>query len=304
MLGDVVRSGAAPTLRQMPRSTLPPTAPPRAARRQGSGARRSTYRSRGRRRRRLVLVVVLAGSAVLAAALALGGSPSAPPKPPRPFTVGRGARSALVLPGRGPVRRATVIFLHGWGLTGRQAYGAWLRHLTARGSTVIVPRYQTSLRTQSLVVPGNAIAGIRSALRRIEPRPATVVVAGHSVGGVLALDYAVRARGLRLPPAAAVLSIYPGGALKGMPPIPEDDPSALPQTVKRFVVVESTTDTVVGTTPAETIYAAASGLPPARRKLVTIEDGAAGDHFAPALQSAVARKTFWPLLDRLVTAAR
>ncbi|MGI9099229.1 MAG: alpha/beta fold hydrolase [Solirubrobacteraceae bacterium] len=85
------------------------------------------------------------------------------------------------------------MFLHGWGLTGPKAYDGWLRHLTARGSTVIVPRYQSSSGTNSEDVPDSALAGVRSALRRLRPRPRRVVVVGHSVGGILAVDYAARA---------------------------------------------------------------------------------------------------------------
>ena len=196
------------------------------------------------------------------------------------------------------------MFLHGWGLTGPKAYDAWLRHLTARGSTVIVPRYQTSLRTDSQKVPDNALAGVRAALRRLRPRPTRVVLIGHSVGGVLAVDYAAHARSLGLPRAAAVMIIYPGRTLKDMPPVPEEDPAQIPAGVRQLLVLASPTDRLVGTTPAEAIAAGAVKLPPSRRRLITVDDAVAGDHFAPALDSAEARREFWKRADRLIRLVR
>lgn len=254
------------------------------------------------RRRRLAAPAVIA--VIVAGAVAIssfdGPGPDPKPRPPRPFTVGSGARSALVLPARGRRRRPVVVFLHGWGLIGPDAYRAWLRHLTRRGSTVIVPRYQASLRARPEAVPGDALAGVRSAVARLRPRPRRVVVVGHSVGGVLAVDYAVQARALGLPAAQAVMSIFPGGALRDMPAIPQADPARLPSTVRRLVVLESTSDEVVSTSAAEDIYHGAVGLPEERRELVTIREAAAGDHFAPVVDAPAARRVFWARLDRLL----
>lgn len=224
------------------------------------------------------------------------------PDPVRSYVVGRGARSALVLPARRRPRRPTVIFFHGWGLTGPRAYRAWLRHLAGRGSTVIAPRYQTSLRTWSEDVPDNALAGVRTALKRLPPQPGVVAV-GHSVGGVLAVDYGARAAALGLPPAQAIMSIFPGAALRGMPPVPEDDPANLPTDVRRLLVVSSPSDQVVGTAPAQTIYDAAFNLAGGRRELLTVDDPDAGNHFAPVVDSRAVRRIFWRRLDRLVSLA-
>lgn len=258
---------------------------------------RTVYR---RRRAPWVLVLALAALAVVVAVTAGRGPGSAPPPPLRPFTAGRGARSALVLPARGQRRRPAVLFLHGWGLTGRTAYRSWLRHLTVGGSTVVVPRYQTSLDTPSTQVPANAVAGVRAALRRLRPRPSGFVVVGHSVGGVLAIDYAVEAAGRGLPPALAVVSIYPGGAFKTMPPIPQDASSGIPASTRRLLVMASPTDTIVGTGPAQAIYDNATSLPPGRRELVAIDDPVAGNHFAPAVDSPAARRAFWAPVDSVL----
>ena len=229
------------------------------------------------------------------------GAPQA--SPPRPFRVGTGSRGALVMPARGSRRQPTVVFLHGWGLIGPEAYRPWLEHLAARGSTVIVPNYQTSPRTRSGDGPENAIAGIRSALRRIRPRPRSVVVVGHSAGGILAIDYAANARRRRLPPAAALMAIFPGGALRDMPSIPEAAPEELPASLRRLWVLASNADRVVGTAPAQAIVQSAAQIPTRRRRLLVVDDPAPGDHFAPVIDSPTARRAFWARLDQLLELA-
>ena len=247
------------------------------------------------------LVVVVAAAAAGCGAVAGGGDAGRPAREaPRPSVVGSGARSALLLPARGRRHGPAVVFLHGWGLTGPTAYRSWLRHLTDRGSTVIVPRYQASLRTSPETLPGNLMAGVRAALRRLRPRPRGVVVVGHSVGGILAVDYAARARSLGLPPAVAVMIVYPGGVLRDMPAVPEDDPKRVPSSVRRLLVLASPSDRVVGMAPAQAIFHGSLRLPAARRRIVEIDDPVAGDHFAPVLDSPTARRVFWSRLDRLL----
>ena len=222
------------------------------------------------------------------------------PEPPQPFTVGRGARSALVLPARGGRDRPTVVFLHGWGLIGPEAYRPWLNHLADRGSTVIVPRYQESVQAGSEAALGNGVAGVRRALRRLRPRPRYVVAVGHSTGGVLAMEYAVAARRLKLPPARAIVAIYPGAALRDMPPIPQSDPAALPSATSRLLVLASPVDEVVGTAPARSIHDGAVNVADSRRELVTVDDPVAGKHFAPVVDTPEAREHLWRRVDDLL----
>ena len=255
------------------------------------------------RRRWIRLVIPLLAVSWIILALLGGDDPAKPPKraeSPSPFTVGRGARGAVVIPARGERRRPVVVFLHGWGLVGREAYRPWLDHLASRGSTIIAPRYQTSIRTNTRDVLDNAFAGVRSALRRLRHRPRNLVVVGHSVGGVLAVEYAIRARRLRLPRARAVVSIYPGGAVKGMAPIPQSDVAGLPSATQRLVVFASPRDRLVGTAPAQAIHDGALKVAERRRRLVTVDDPIAGKHFAPVVDSAAARREFWNPVDRLL----
>ena len=244
--------------------------------------------------------------AAFAAGLLVASEPPSPsdeirvPQRVKPSMVGRGARSARLLPPLSPSRGQVVVFLHGWGLTGPRAYRAWFTHLRRRGITVIVPRYQAGLGTSTERVFGNAVAGLRAAFRRGSP-PRGVVVVGHSAGAILALNYAVRARSLRLPPARAVVMAYPGGAIRGQDPLPEPSPALLPASVRTLTVFASPSDAVVGTETASRIHDGASRIPAERRRLITVDDPTAGGHFAPVLDSPAVRRIFWSELDAVLS---
>lgn len=253
--------------------------------------------------RRGVALLAAAAALVLVLVASRGGDDRSSPRTPAAlrsaFTVGRGVEATRVLPPIGPSNGETVIFLHGWGLVGPSAYSPWLEHLRRGGSTVLVPRYQRDLRTASSRVPDAVLAGVRGAVQRLPDRPTDVVVVGHSTGGVLALDYATKAPRARLPPARAVLAIYPGGALRDMPPLTADA-AALPRGT-RVILMASAADQVVGIAPAQRLYADAEHLGP-RRELTLVDDPGATDHFAPARPGEAARRTFWPVADALIGA--
>ena len=145
-------------------------------------------------------------------------------------TVGQGPQTATIVrpdvDGRVPV----VLFLHGWGATRPRFYQPWLDHLAREGNAVIYPRYQDSFVDQPSEVLGNALAGVRLALKRIDAKPGSLVVAGHSAGGALAADYAAIARTAKLPVPVAVFSAYPGRTLRRVNVgIPEIDPARIPR---------------------------------------------------------------------------
>ena len=71
---------------------------------------------------------------------------------------------------------------------------------------MIYPRYQDSFVDQPAEVLGNALAGVRLALRRIDAEPGSLVVAGNSAGGAIAADYAAIAPTAKLPVPVAVFS--------------------------------------------------------------------------------------------------
>ena len=220
--------------------------------------------------------------------------------PPRLLTetVGNGPQTATIVrpdvDGRVPV----VLFLHGWGATRPRFYRPWLDHLAREGNAVIYPRYQDSFVDQPAEALGNALAGIRLALRRIDEEPGSLVVAGHSAGGALAADYAAIARTAGLPVPAAVFSAYPGRTLRRVRVgIPEIDPSRIPAGT-HVIALAGSDDRVVGSRVARRIARATGG------RLVVVDDPRASDHLGPQRSDAVAQREFWRRLDALIRRAR
>jgi acetyl esterase/lipase len=224
----------------------------------------------------------------------------------RTTSVGEGARAVTILRPAGATEPLpAVIFLHGWGETRVSDYGGWLRHLAREGSAVIFPRYQRDESSRPDRALESAVAGIRAALRKeVKIAPESVVVAGHSAGGALAADYAAAARREGLPPAQAVLAVYPGRAILGYPGgIPAVDPDRIPRST-RIVALAGDADAVVGTEPARALVESASRVPRSRRRLVIVRNDAVDDHYAAERTGRAARQTFWRRLDRLIARAR
>ena len=240
-----------------------------------------------------------------------GSAPSEPAKARAPVRrsvemtrVGRGARGAVVLhPSPAPADPPVVVFLHGWGLTRVADYRGWLRHLAKRGNVVIFPRYQLNEGSDPGRARVDALAGVRSALRRF-PASGPMVVAGHSAGGALAADYAAVSDRARLPRPRAVFSVYPGRAILGYPGgIPAANLRAIaPDT--RLVVMAGAGDTIVGQAPARELVRQAGAIPRNRRRFVLVGNPRVADHFAPTRRSRAARRTFWRRLDVLIAQAR
>jgi hypothetical protein len=178
-----------------------------------------------------------------------------------------------------------------------------MRHLARRGNVVIVPKYQNGPHSDPARVRGPMLRGVRTALRRVELAPGTLVVAGHSAGAAMAADYAAVARSHRLPQPRAVYAVCPGRRIIGTPGIPAADPARIPPST-RLLVLAGARDVVVGQAPARELRAAATSIPASRRRFVLVADPRVADHLAPLRSSAAARKTFWRRLDRLIGAAR
>ena len=253
-------------------------------------------------------VLLLLVAVAVAAVFASSGGGSDDPRLSRPalerLAVGQGARGATVFHMRGAGRRPALVFLHGWGLKGPLAYRPWLEHLARTGSTVIVPRYQASLRSRPDRALANAAAGIRAALRRVPVRRGDVVIVGHSAGAALGADLATGIEPSGLAPARGLLLMYPGRAIKDFPAgIPPQDLSRIPSSTST-VVVASPVDRVVGDGPARELHGtlAANGLDDLQ--LLEVTDPGLGEHFAPARSRPEVRSYFWRLLDRLVTRTR
>ena len=246
---------------------------------------------------------------LVAAALDSGGGgdprrpgtdgPFAPPGSER-IEVGQGARGATVFrprdaDGPGPV----VVFLHGWTAVDPELYGRWITHLVEGGNSVIVPTYQERPFDNVVSPLGNALFGIQEALGAVDLAPGRLVVAGHSAGGALAVDYAASARAAGLPPAAAVFSVYPGRTLPGAGVrMPRADARQIPAGTP-LLVLAGADDRLVGDRVARQIARTATR---AKTTLRIVRDPAVDDHAGPVRAGPEARRQFWAPLDRLIAA--
>lgn len=220
--------------------------------------------------------------------------------------VGRGARRVYILRPSNGKRGPLVLFLHGYGSATVAGYEPWLAHLVRRGATVLFPAYQRRPYDDRRLAPeslDNLTQGLPAALRLVGVPEEGLVAAGVSAGGALAVDYAVSAKELGLPPARAVYSVYPGRGVPGgrivIPPRRGSPPSST-----RMVAVASPTDREAGTDWARELLAGATAVPESRKRLILVRRPEVGDHSAPGRSDREARRTFWGPLDRLVFTTR
>ena len=213
--------------------------------------------------------------------------------------VGAGAQAAAIFRPARSANRPTpvVVFLHGWVAIDPSRYGRWIGHLVRKGVTVIFPAYQTKPAYDTTTPLGNVLAGVRAALGQVVLEPGRLVIAGHSVGGALAADYAAVAADHGLPTPAAVFSVYPGRKLRHLKvPVPAVDLMQIaPGT--RVIALAGERDTSVGRGTARRIVAGAAR---ADARLVTVRDDAVDLHRAPRTFSGAAQRTFWAPLDVLI----
>lgn len=241
-------------------------------------------------------------------ALGSGSEPRKQPTGVRPglerLVFGSKAQAVTVFRMRGTAPRQAVIFLHGWGLKGPQAYRPWLEHLARSGSTVIVPRYQTTVGSRPDLALARAAAGIRTAMRRVAIRRDGLVLAGHSAGAALAVDLAATARRSGIPAPQGMLLMFPGRAIKDFPAgIPAQDASTIPERTKT-IVMASTVDQVVGDEPARELHATLKANSVTDLELLEVSGDVLGEHFAPARSAPPMRRYFWRVLDGLIARAR
>lgn len=202
-----------------------------------------------------------------------------------------------------PHRAPVVVFLHGWGAMVPDPYMGWIEHIVRRGNIVIYPRYQATLATPPAVMTDHALGAVLEALRRLDegdhvrPERDKVAFVGHSLGGVIAANLAVRARvSGGLPAPGALMVVQPGDPplvdlelARGQPSIMEDYAIIDPRTLMLVVVGDE--DRTVGRTTAERIFASA-GAAPANKNLVVLRSDRHGspalvaDHYAPTALSA------------------
>ena len=170
---------------------------------------------------------------LLAALLATASSSATPPAQPKTGPggaevshqgvtaklYGTGARAYWLFEPAAPrpEQAPLLVFLHGWSGMQPRIYGAWIEHLVKRGSIVVFPLYQDSLRTPVADFTPNAVAAVTDAIHRLRTEPGHVqpmldkfALAGHSMGGVVAANLAARWEKDGLPRPRAVMAVQPG----------------------------------------------------------------------------------------------
>ena len=217
--------------------------------------------------------------------------------------LGTGAQAVAIFrpSGTSGAPRPVVIFLHGWVAIDPARYGPWIGHLVRRGNTVVFPAYQTRPAYDTTAPLGNVLAAVRAALAQVAVAPGRLVVAGHSAGGALAVDYAATAADNGLPVPAAVFSVYPGRKLRHLDvPIPSADLTRIaPGT--RVLLYVGERDTAVG---SGTGHGIARGATQADVTLRTVRGDAVDTHRSPRTFDGAAQRTFWAPLDALIAATR
>ena len=300
----------------------------------------------------LLLTAALTGSAWLAATAsgAVAGVPR-PPRPPEQPAAGPGGAGFAyegvsgTRTGRPPLGYWTfeptrlrldetvrdealpvVVFLHGFTAVDPTIYRGWIDHIVRRGAIVIYPDYQdlNPFGDDWTTYEANAMAAVRAAMADLEARGARpdhdrVAVVGHSLGGVLAANYAATTAATALPVPAVLMVVQPGGC-GGCEPLPEGEgvPLADLGTVwaeTLALVVVGDDDEVVGDAGAKRIWFDLDGVPLDRRDYVTLVSDQRGlpflraTHFLPqtaGFRSAVDALDWfgtWKLLDLLTDCA-
>lgn len=215
--------------------------------------------------------------------------------------VGEGAQAAAIFRpvGSSGAPGPVVILLHGWVAIDPERYGSWIGHLVRQGITVIFPAYQTKPAYDTTTPLANLLTGVRAALAQVLVAPGRLVIAGHSVGGALAADYAAVAADHGLPVPAAVFSVYPGRKLRHLRvPIPATDLAQIAPGTS-VLALAGERDTAVGSGTARRIVQMATR---AEATLRVITDDAVDDHSAPRRAGGASQRTFWAPLDALVAA--
>ncbi len=189
--------------------------------------------------------------------------------------------------GPSPERAPVVVLGHGWAAVTPNHYGSWIAHIVRRGYTVVFPRYQADARTPVPAFTGNAVGAVRRAIEalnapgHVRPDERGIALVGHSMGGLVVSNLAVRAAAGELPPPLALMVVTPGKTWPESSPIafPLEDLSALPSSLLLLAVIGDDDD-FVGELDARKVYKGAAAVPLSNKDYVRLFSD---DHGAPSL---------------------
>jgi acetyl esterase/lipase len=192
-----------------------------------------------------------------------------------------------------------VLFLHGFDISGPEWYHAWIDHLVRRGAILIYPDYQTDnlpfddlmVATVDKTAPQAIQSAVGAALTELagaghaQPDLKRFVVIGHSLGAVLAADYAgLHSPGLPMP--SALFLVMPGCAAY----CDFTRLAAIPAATRVLVLVGNQ-DTLAGEDTAKQIWAQLTQVTADRKDYIRLmgddhgQPAIVADHFVPVTTS-------------------
>lgn len=201
-----------------------------------------------------------------------------------------------------------VVFIHGWAATEPLFYMAWIRHLVREGNIVIYPRYQNLLDTTSDAFTDNAASAVGEALRRVrEDWNGELFLAGHSAGGIIALNLASRQD---IPDPDGILALQTGDSEGGRK---FENLTGIPQDTL-LVVMAGDRDNITGTADSYRIMRSTPQIPGDRKLflLVRSDRNLVADHLSPlavsdefgVLVDNLDYSGYWKVLDMMMELAR
>ena len=245
--------------------------------------------------------VLLLGAVVAAAGCGGSGAPHLTPLEQQ-GPIGSGAKEVWFYAAKGKPH-SLVIFLHGYGGPTEETpknHVAWLKHLAAKGSDVIYPRYEVG--GDSDPYP-NIDAAVDEATPRLGKPHVPVILIGYSRGGRVAVDYAA-VRAARGQEPAAVLAVFPGehSQYERLGPLKKLDSKV------KLVIMLGDKDTSVDGRGARLILARLelAGFPGSQIQLIGVKSTPSftADHFSVMKTSPGAKAAIWKPADKLIDSVR
>jgi predicted esterase len=242
------------------------------------------------------------GLFVLAAVLAMLGCADEPNYPDRPTTIGPiGINEDAVWVFRPAGKpKNVVVYFHGQGGPEEAKpvnHLPWIKHLVARGSVVVYPRWEVFYERDPMQY---VVTGVRAATKRVDVDGLPVLAIGYSRGGALAVEYGAVAGKNKLPVPGEILSVFPAsvgneGNIIDLKPLDHST---------QLVIQMGEADRVVGRTGARSLLRRLKqgGFPARNIRLdfVSSQPGFVADHVAPLRTSAAAQAAFWSVADELL----
>lgn len=107
-----------------------------------------------------------------------------------------------------------IVFFHGWLALEPDNYWYWIKHIVRKGNIVLFPVFQNYITNSPGFIKNSAdaiLAGIKVLQNSdLKPDLDRVGFIGHSVGGIVSVDLAIKYKEKQLPKPKFVLSVEPG----------------------------------------------------------------------------------------------